>query len=42
MQHNDIIEIKDSLTKMISLLTEIRDLLNEQKQLRESKLPRSI
>ena len=42
MQHNDIIEIKDSLIKMISLLTEIKDLLNEQKQLRESKLPRSI
>ena len=30
------------LTLMVGLLTEIRDLLKEDKQLRESKLPRSI
>ena len=42
MQHNDIIEIKDSLTQIVSILTEIKDLLKENKQLKESKLPRSI
>lgn len=42
MQHNDTIEIKELLTQMVGLLTEIKDLLKEEKTQRESKLPRSI
>lgn len=42
MRNNDTIEIKDLLSKVLSTLTEIKDLLKEEKQLRESKLPRSI
>jgi len=41
MANNDTIERK-MLTQMVSLLEEIRDLLKEQKEQRESKLPRSI
>lgn len=41
MPNNDTIERK-MLTQMVSLLEEIRDLLKEQKEQRESKLPRSI
>ena len=42
MKNSDTIEIKESLTQIVSLLTDIRDLLKEEKQLKESKLPRSI
>ena len=42
MKNNDTIEIKELLTQMVSLLTEIKDLLKEEKTQRESKLPRSI
>jgi hypothetical protein len=42
MKNNDTIEIKESLTQMVSLLTEIKDLLKEQKDKKESKLPRQI
>jgi len=42
MKNNDIIEIKSQLTQMVSLLSEIKDLLKEQKMQRESKLPRQI
>jgi len=42
MKNNDIIEIKSQLTQMVSLLSEIKDLLKEQKIQRESKLPRQI
>lgn len=41
MANNDTIERK-MLTQMVSLLEEIRDLLKEQKEQKESKLPRSI
>lgn len=41
MANNDTIERK-MFTQMVSLLEEIRDLLKEQKEQRESKLPRSI
>ena len=42
MKNNDTIEIKDSLAQIASLLTEIRDMLKEQKTQRESILPRRI
>ena len=42
MKNNDTIEIKELLIQMVSLLTEIKDLLKEEKTQRESKLPRSI
>jgi hypothetical protein len=42
MHEDDIIEIKELLTQMVSLLAEIKDLLKEQKTQRESKLPRQI
>jgi hypothetical protein len=42
MKNDDTIEIKELLTQMVGLLTEIKDLLKEQKTQRESKLPRSI
>lgn len=42
MKNNDTIEIKESLATIASLLSDIKDLLKEQKQQRESKLPRSI
>lgn len=42
MKNNDIIEIKSQLTQMVSLLTEIKDMLKEQKIKKESKLPRKI
>ena len=38
---NDKITI-ELLTVMVGLLTDIKNLLEEEKQLRESKLPRSI
>lgn len=41
MIENDTIEAV-RLTQIVNLLTEIKDLLLEEKQLRESKLPRSI
>ena len=41
MLESDTIEIK-LLTQMVSLLEEIKDLLKEQKQQKESKLPRQI
>lgn len=40
MNENDTIEFK--LAQIVSLLTDIKDLLKEEKQLKESKLPRSI
>jgi hypothetical protein len=42
MKNNDIIEIKSQLTQIVSLLSEIKNLLKEQKMQRESKLPRQI
>jgi hypothetical protein len=42
MHEDDIIEIKELLIQMVSLLAEIKDLLKEQKTQRESKLPRQI
>jgi hypothetical protein len=42
MHEDDIIEIKELLTQMVSLLAEIKDLLKEQKTQKESKLPRQI
>lgn len=41
MHGDDTIE-QIRLTQIVSLLTEIKDLLKEEKQLRESKLPRNI
>jgi hypothetical protein len=38
---NDKIDV-ELLTKMVSLLTEIRDLLKENKTEKESRLPRKI
>jgi hypothetical protein len=40
MPKNDTIEVQ--LTQIVSLLTEIKDMLKEQKTKRESKLPRQI
>ena len=42
MKNNDIIEIKSQLTQMVSLLEEIKNILKDQKQQKESKLPRQI
>lgn len=42
MKNNDTIEIKESLTQIVSLLTEIKDMLKEQKTQRERMLPRRI
>jgi hypothetical protein len=42
MHEDDIIEFKDLLTQMVSLLADIKDLLKEQKTQKESKLPRQI
>ena len=41
MAKSDTIEIK-MLTQIVSLLEEIKDILKEQKDQRESKLPRQI
>ena len=42
MKNNDIIEIKSQLTQIVSLLEEIKNILKDQKQQKESKLPRQI
>jgi hypothetical protein len=42
MHEDDIIEIKELLTQMVSLLAEIKDMLKEQKTQRESKMPRQL
>ena len=42
MHDDDTIEIKESLTQIVSLLEDIKRLLKEQKQQKESKLPRQI
>ena len=42
MQYNDTMEIKELLTQTVSLLTDIKNLLKEEKTQKESKLPRSI
>jgi uncharacterized protein with ParB-like and HNH nuclease domain len=41
MYGDDTIE-QQRLTQIVILLTEIRDLLTEEKQIRESKLPKTI
>ena len=42
MDENDIILLSYELRKITSLLEEIKDLLEDEKLIRESKLPRSI
>ena len=42
MDENDIILLSHELRKITSLLEEIKDLLEDEKLIRESKLPRSI
>ena len=42
MQHNDTIDIKESLTQIVGLLEDIKNLLKAQQQEKESKLPRQI
>ena len=42
MHEDDIIEIQSQLTQIVSLLTEIKFLLKDEKTQRESKLPRQI
>ena len=42
IKNNDTIGIKESLTQIVSLLGEIKDILKEQQQQKESKLPRQI
>jgi len=42
MKNNDTIDIKESLTQIVSLLGEIKDILKAQQQEKESKLPRQI
>lgn len=42
MHEDDIIEIKEALTQMVSILEDIKRLLKESQQQKESKLPRQI
>ena len=42
MKNSDTIEIKESLTQIVSLLEDIKGILKAQQQEKESKLPRSI
>ena len=42
MKNNDTITIKESLTQIVSLLEDIKNLLKAQQQEKESKLPKQI